>query len=134
MKLSATSTSSPSSSSLPYALGSVGETEILLILFATPCLLILKISTSELGLIGLPPMGIGPPTLVHLATFLCLDPVTNEKYQYHNQSRKPPQLQLEYPEVLSGVGASETGNSLPKGPSFLLHKYSLTLESGAPGC
>ncbi|MBW0573450.1 hypothetical protein O181_113165 [Austropuccinia psidii MF-1] len=78
-------------------------------------------------------MGIGPQTLVHLSPSLYLEPVTNSKCQYHNQSRKLPHLQMEYPEVASGVGASETGNSLPKEPSFLLHKYSLMLEVGAPG-
>ncbi|MBW0561967.1 hypothetical protein O181_101682 [Austropuccinia psidii MF-1] len=78
-------------------------------------------------------MGMGPPTLVHLATSLCLDPVTNSKYQYHKQSRRTPNIQLEYPEVPSGVGASEAGISLPKEPSFLLHKSRLTLESGALG-
>ncbi|MBW0577046.1 hypothetical protein O181_116761 [Austropuccinia psidii MF-1] len=100
-ELSTTSTSSPSSSSLPSASGST----------------------------GLPPTAMGPPTLVHLATSLFLEPITNAKCQYHNQSRKPPYLQLEYPGV-----ASETGTSLPKGPSFLLQKYLLTLEIEAPGC
>ncbi|MBW0468653.1 hypothetical protein O181_008368 [Austropuccinia psidii MF-1] len=40
--------------------------------------------------------------------------------------------QLQYPEVLSGVGASETGNSFPKGPSFLLNKDHLMLEANGP--
>ncbi|MBW0486896.1 hypothetical protein O181_026611 [Austropuccinia psidii MF-1] len=71
--------------------------------------------------------------MIHLATSLCLEPVTNSKCQYHNQSRKPPHLQLEYPEVPSAVGVSEAGNSLPKGPSLLLHKYHLTLGIGAVG-
>ncbi|MBW0580202.1 hypothetical protein O181_119917 [Austropuccinia psidii MF-1] len=60
----------------------------------------------------------GSPTLVYLATSLCLEPVTNTEYQYHDQSRKSPYLKLEYPEVPSGVGASGTGNSFPKGPPF----------------
>ncbi|MBW0541825.1 hypothetical protein O181_081540 [Austropuccinia psidii MF-1] len=106
IELGTTSTSSPSSSSLPSALGLVGESAILLITFTTPWLLILGMGTSELELIGLQPKGMGPQTLVHLATSLFLEPVTNTRYQYHNRSRKPPHLHLEYPEVPSGVGAS----------------------------
>ncbi|MBW0589472.1 hypothetical protein O181_129187 [Austropuccinia psidii MF-1] len=75
----------------------------------------------------------GPPTLVHLATSLFLEPVTNSKYQYPTQSRNSVYSQSEYPELPSGVGPSETGNSFPKGPSLLLHKYLLTLEAAGPG-
>ncbi|MBW0521985.1 hypothetical protein O181_061700 [Austropuccinia psidii MF-1] len=74
-----------------------------------------------------------PPTLVHLATSLCLEPVTNLRYQYPIQSKNSFDSQSEYPEVASGVRPSETGNSFPKGPSFLLHKYLLTLEATDPG-
>ncbi|MBW0478724.1 hypothetical protein O181_018439 [Austropuccinia psidii MF-1] len=48
IELGNTSTSSPSSSSLPSALGSVGESEILLNLFTAPLLFILDMGTSEL--------------------------------------------------------------------------------------
>ncbi|MBW0510159.1 hypothetical protein O181_049874 [Austropuccinia psidii MF-1] len=74
-----------------------------------------------------------PSTLVYLATSLCLEPVTNSSYQYPIQSTNSFDSQSEYPEVESGVGPSETGNSFPKGPSFLLHKYLLTLEATDPG-
>ncbi|MBW0544745.1 hypothetical protein O181_084460 [Austropuccinia psidii MF-1] len=73
-----------------------------------------------------------PATLVHLATSLCLEPVTISRYQHSIQSRNSPDSQLEYPEVPSGVGASETWNSFPKGPSCLLHKNLLTLETNGP--
>ncbi|MBW0544740.1 hypothetical protein O181_084455 [Austropuccinia psidii MF-1] len=85
--------------------------------------------TSELKSIGLPPTRMGPPTLVQLATSLCLEPVTDTKYQYQNESRQSPCSKLEYPELPSGIGASETETSLPKGPYFFLHKYLLRLEA-----
>ncbi|MBW0499348.1 hypothetical protein O181_039063 [Austropuccinia psidii MF-1] len=89
--------------------------------------------TSDLEYIGPPPIGMGSPTLVHLATSLFLEPVTNTRYKYKIQSRESPYSQLEYPKVPLGVGASETGNSFPKGPVFFHHKYLLTLEAGIPG-
>ncbi|MBW0509334.1 hypothetical protein O181_049049 [Austropuccinia psidii MF-1] len=91
-----------------------------------PSVLILNIGTSELEYLALPPTGMGPPRLVHLATSLCLEPVTESRYQY------PFHSQSDYPEVPSRVGASETGDSFPKGPSFLLHKYLLTFEACFP--
>ncbi|MBW0570831.1 hypothetical protein O181_110546 [Austropuccinia psidii MF-1] len=97
-----------------------------------PSVLILEIGTSGMEYIGLPPTWMGPPTLVPLATSLCLEPVTESSYQYPFQARRSFHSQEEYPEVLSRVGASETGNSFPKGPSFLLHKYLLTLEDCFP--
>ncbi|MBW0519147.1 hypothetical protein O181_058862 [Austropuccinia psidii MF-1] len=81
---------------------------------------------------GFPPVGMGPPTLVHLATSLFLDPVTKTRHQNHIKPRRPQHLQLEWPEVPSGVGASKTERSFPKGPSFLLRQHCLTLESGTP--
>ncbi|MBW0569427.1 hypothetical protein O181_109142 [Austropuccinia psidii MF-1] len=36
------------------------------------------VGTSELEYVGLPPTGRGPPTLVNLATSLCLETVTEE--------------------------------------------------------
>ncbi|MBW0470736.1 hypothetical protein O181_010451 [Austropuccinia psidii MF-1] len=57
-------------------------------------------------------------TLVHLATSLCLEPVTESRYQYSFQARNSFHSQSEYPEVPSIVGVSETGNSFRKGPSF----------------
>ncbi|MBW0517637.1 hypothetical protein O181_057352 [Austropuccinia psidii MF-1] len=125
-ELGTTSTSSPYNSSLPSASRSGGKSEIHLILFIMPSVFILEIGTSELEYIGLPPTGMGPPTLVHLATSLCLELVTESRYQYPFQTRKSFHSQAEYPEVPSRVGPSETGNSFPKGPSFLLHKYLLT--------
>ncbi|MBW0515857.1 hypothetical protein O181_055572 [Austropuccinia psidii MF-1] len=81
--LGTTSTSSPSSSSLPSSSGSGGELEIHLILFTMPSVLVLEIGTFELEYMGLPPpTGLGPPTLVHLATSLCLEPVTESRYKY----------------------------------------------------
>ncbi|MBW0486726.1 hypothetical protein O181_026441 [Austropuccinia psidii MF-1] len=75
-----------------------------------PSVLILEIGTSELEYFGLPRTGMGPPTLVHLATSLCPEPVTESGYQSPFQARKSFQSQEEYPEVPSRVGASETGN------------------------
>ncbi|MBW0583772.1 hypothetical protein O181_123487 [Austropuccinia psidii MF-1] len=49
---------------------------------SNPSVLVLEIGTSELEYMGLPPAGIGPQTLVHLATSLCLEPVTTSKYWY----------------------------------------------------
>ncbi|MBW0493003.1 hypothetical protein O181_032718 [Austropuccinia psidii MF-1] len=118
------STSSPSSSSLPSASRLVGESEISLILLTTPWLLILEM--------GLPQMGIGSPTLVHLATSPFLDPVTKTRHQHNIKPRRQQHLLLEWSEVPSGVGTSETGSSFLKVPSFLLHKYHLTLETGTP--
>ncbi|MBW0591984.1 hypothetical protein O181_131699 [Austropuccinia psidii MF-1] len=60
----------PTNSSLPSASGSGGELAIHLIVFTMPSVLILETGTSELEYIGLPPTGMGPPTLVHLATSL----------------------------------------------------------------
>ncbi|MBW0504555.1 hypothetical protein O181_044270 [Austropuccinia psidii MF-1] len=97
-----------------------------------PSVLILEIGTSELEYIGLPPTGMGPPTLVHLATFLCLEPVTESRYKYPFQARNSFHSQSEYPETPSRVGASETGTSFPKGPSSLLHKYLLKFEACFP--
>ncbi|MBW0547242.1 hypothetical protein O181_086957 [Austropuccinia psidii MF-1] len=88
MEYHTTSTSSPSNSSLPSASGSGGELAIYLILFTMPSVLILEIGTLELEYIGLPPTRMGPSTLVHLATFLCLEPVTESKYQYPFEARK----------------------------------------------
>ncbi|MBW0476127.1 hypothetical protein O181_015842 [Austropuccinia psidii MF-1] len=99
-----------------------GELAIHHLLFTMPSVLILEIETSELEYIGLPPTGMGPPTLVHLATSLCLETVTELRYQYPFQARKSFHSQAEYPEVPSRVGASETGNTFTKGPSFLLNK------------
>ncbi|MBW0581193.1 hypothetical protein O181_120908 [Austropuccinia psidii MF-1] len=48
------------------------------------------------------------------------------------QSRYANHSHRENPEAPSGVGSSETGNSFPKGPSFLLHKYVLMLEDDTP--
>ncbi|MBW0499976.1 hypothetical protein O181_039691 [Austropuccinia psidii MF-1] len=103
--LSTTSTSSQYSSSLPSASGSVLKFAVHLILFTTPSVLILEMGTSELEEICLPSIGMGPPALVQLAISLFLEPVTNTRYQYHNQSRKSPYLQLKYPEVPSWVGS-----------------------------
>ncbi|MBW0516761.1 hypothetical protein O181_056476 [Austropuccinia psidii MF-1] len=97
-----------------------------------PSALILEIGTSELEYIGLPPTGMGSQTLVHLATSLCLEQVTESRYQYPFQAIKSFHSPSEYPEVPSIVGASETWNSFPKGPSFLLHKYLLTFEAFFP--
>ncbi|MBW0537982.1 hypothetical protein O181_077697 [Austropuccinia psidii MF-1] len=97
-----------------------------------PSAFILEIGTSELEYIGLPPTGMGPPALIPLETSLCLEPVNESKYQYPFQERNSFHSQSEYPEVPSKVGASETGNSFPKGPSFLLHKYLLTFEACFP--
>ncbi|MBW0556303.1 hypothetical protein O181_096018 [Austropuccinia psidii MF-1] len=83
-----TSTSSPSNSSLPSASRSGGELAIRLFCFTMTSVLILEIGTSELEYIGLPPDGMGPPTLVYLATSLCLEPVTESRYQYPFQARK----------------------------------------------
>ncbi|MBW0504633.1 hypothetical protein O181_044348 [Austropuccinia psidii MF-1] len=80
--LGTTTTSSPSNSSLPSASRSGGQLAIRLILFTMASVLILKIGTSELEYMGLPPTGMGPPTLVHLATSLCLEPVSESRYQY----------------------------------------------------
>ncbi|MBW0483202.1 hypothetical protein O181_022917 [Austropuccinia psidii MF-1] len=75
----------------------------------------------------------GPQTLVHLATFLFLDPVSNSSYQSPIQARNSLYSQSEYPEVPSRVGPPENGNSFAKGSSFLLNKYLLTLEAPGPG-
>ncbi|MBW0564482.1 hypothetical protein O181_104197 [Austropuccinia psidii MF-1] len=75
-ELETTSTSSPSNSSLPSASASGGELAIHHICFTMPSVLILEIGTSELEYIGLPPPGMGPPTLVNMATSLFLEPVT----------------------------------------------------------
>ncbi|MBW0492974.1 hypothetical protein O181_032689 [Austropuccinia psidii MF-1] len=128
------STSSPSNLPLPSASGLVGESMILPICFNTPWFLIIEIRTSEQDQIGLLPVGMGPPILVQLSNSLCLDPVTKARNQYHIKPRRPKHLQLELPEVPSGLGASGTGNSFPNGPSFLLNIYHLTLEGGNPGC
>ncbi|MBW0468023.1 hypothetical protein O181_007738 [Austropuccinia psidii MF-1] len=109
-----------------------GESAIFLICFTTPSVLILEIETSEQEYIGLPPTRMGPSTLVHLATSLCLEPVTISRYQYPIQSINSPYSQLEYPEIPSGIGASEAGRSFSKGPSFLLQNYLLMLEAGGP--
>ncbi|MBW0575772.1 hypothetical protein O181_115487 [Austropuccinia psidii MF-1] len=61
----------------------------------------------------------GPPTLVHLSTSLCIEPVTNSKYQYSIQLRNSLYSRSEYPEVPSGVGPSRSGNYFPKRPIFL---------------
>ncbi|MBW0461765.1 hypothetical protein O181_001480 [Austropuccinia psidii MF-1] len=97
-----------------------------------PSVLILEIGTSDLEYIGLSQTGMGPPTLVHLATSLCLEPVTESRYQYPFQARTSFHSRAEYPEVASRVEATETGNSFPKGPSFLLHKYLLKFEACFP--
>ncbi|MBW0525176.1 hypothetical protein O181_064891 [Austropuccinia psidii MF-1] len=81
-----TSTSSQSNSSLASASESGEELVILLILLTMFSVLILEIWTSELEYIGLPPTGIDPPTWVHLATSLFLEPITNSRYQYPIQS------------------------------------------------
>ncbi|MBW0549219.1 hypothetical protein O181_088934 [Austropuccinia psidii MF-1] len=94
-----------SGSSLPSESELVGELAILLNLFTQPWILILEMRTSEPEQIVLPPVGMGLPTFVHLAKSLFLDPVTNAKFQYHNQTRKPPNLKLEHPEVPSRLGA-----------------------------
>ncbi|MBW0476629.1 hypothetical protein O181_016344 [Austropuccinia psidii MF-1] len=47
-----------------------------------PSALILEIGTSELEYIGLPPTGMDPPTLVHLATSLYLELLTESRYHY----------------------------------------------------
>ncbi|MBW0515468.1 hypothetical protein O181_055183 [Austropuccinia psidii MF-1] len=76
------STSSPCSSSLTSASGSGGKSSIHLILFTMPSVFIVEIGTPELEYIGLPPTGMGPPTLVYLATSLCLEPVIESRCQY----------------------------------------------------
>ncbi|MBW0574181.1 hypothetical protein O181_113896 [Austropuccinia psidii MF-1] len=92
---------------------------LIFITFTTPSVLVLEIGTSELEYMGLPPIGMGPPTLVHLATSLCLEPVTTSNYQYQNQTRYANHSHSEKPEVPSGVGASETGSSFPNAhPSY----------------
>ncbi|MBW0466339.1 hypothetical protein O181_006054 [Austropuccinia psidii MF-1] len=116
-------TSSPSNSSLPSASGPVGESEILLIHLTTPCSFILEIGTSELEQIALPLTGIGPPVLVHLSTSWSLYPETKSNNQYSIRRRFSKHSQLEYAEVQSGVGASETGKS-PKWPILLAPQVS----------
>ncbi|MBW0462622.1 hypothetical protein O181_002337 [Austropuccinia psidii MF-1] len=120
------STSSPSNLALPSASVLVGELEILLIIYTTPWLLILEMRNSDMD-------SMGPPTLVNLATSLCLAPVTKARQQNNIKPRRPQHLQLEWPKVPSGVRASESGNSLPKVPFFFLHKDCLTSGSGTPG-
>ncbi|MBW0497910.1 hypothetical protein O181_037625 [Austropuccinia psidii MF-1] len=97
-----------------------------------PSVLILDMGTSELEWIGLPPNVTGPPTLVHLAISLCPEPVTISRCRNSIQERNSPDSQLEYPEVPSGLGASKTWNSFPKGQSFLLHENLLMLEANVP--
>ncbi|MBW0506431.1 hypothetical protein O181_046146 [Austropuccinia psidii MF-1] len=74
-----------------------------------PSALILEIGNSELEYIGLPQTGMGPPTLVHLATSLCQEPVTESRYRYPFQTRKSFHSQSEYPEVPSRVGPQKLG-------------------------
>ncbi|MBW0582970.1 hypothetical protein O181_122685 [Austropuccinia psidii MF-1] len=63
-------------------------------LFSSLPSLLLEIGTSEMEYMGLPPTGIGPPTLVHLATSRFLEPVTKSKYQYQfNQDMQITQIE-----------------------------------------
>ncbi|MBW0551774.1 hypothetical protein O181_091489 [Austropuccinia psidii MF-1] len=80
---------------------------------------------------GPPKSGNRPPTLVHLSTYLLLDAVTRLNIST-SQIHIPGYLQLEYPEVPSGVGASRNGYYFPKGPFSLLNNKLFMVRFDTP--